>query len=160
MGVAEALLERLEFLGVTVHAESKTLVVTPASRLPPELVEELRQHKPEILLLLRRRTELKAPRTVDAPLRWHAEEIARRVGAEGICVFWSDQLKDMIAFVTDEAHLPQVPTGIVTFTFDELQHIFPAGEEGLSKSALRLIFEAKRLGDARVIDVRRDEDAQ
>ena len=114
--------------------------------------QALAEHKPEILVLLRRQTELKTPRTVDAAPQWHAEEVARCVEQEGVCVFWSDLLQEMIAFVKDEACLPLVPAGIVAFTPEELRHIFPEGKDELSPGSLRLIYEAKRLGDGKVID--------
>ena len=81
---------------------------------------------------------LHRPCLVDAPPLWHAREVARHVVEEGICLFWSDILQEMIAFVKDEAHLPRVPAGIAAFTPDELEHIFPEGEDRLSPGSLRL----------------------
>jgi len=61
-------------------------------------------------------------------------------------VFWSEALQDMIAFVLHEDHLTRVPAGLVAFTADELQYIFPEGRDGPSPESLLLIFEAKKHG--------------
>ena len=91
----------------------------PRGILTPELRQALAEHKAEIMALLRR------PRLVLAPPRWHAEEVGRRVEEEGVCVFWSDVLREMIAFVKDEAYLDKVPAGVVVFRPDELELLFP-----------------------------------
>ena len=57
---------------------------------------------------------------------WHAEEVARLVGKEGICIFWSKLF------------------GIVVYSTDEIDTLF--GEKDLSPGALRLIHEAKKIG--------------
>lgn len=138
--MASEILQSLTTLGVSVEADGTKLRFMPGSLVPSTLVPEIKAHKGELLELL------KAPRLVDAPSIWHAQEVARRVEREGVCVFWSDVLQEMIAFVKDENYLPQVPAGIAAFTTDELEHIFPAGNEGLSPKAFRLVYEAKKHG--------------
>ena len=48
----EAILKRLDELGISARASGDKLRVEPGSRVPPELVREIRQHKQEILELL------------------------------------------------------------------------------------------------------------
>ena len=145
--MAEEILKHLSSLGVEVEVDGTKLRLIPGSLVPSALESEVRVHKGELLQLLN------APRLVDAEAQWHAHEVARRVEHEGICVFWADELKEMIAFVAGESDLPLVPAGLVAFTPDELEHIFPQGKDGLSPGSLRLIYEAKQLGDGKVIDV-------
>lgn len=53
------MVERLTALGVEVTPRPNgNLYLAPASRIPPDLLELVRQHKRELLDLLRRRTEL------------------------------------------------------------------------------------------------------
>lgn len=48
----EAILKRLDELGISARASGDKLRVEPGSRVPPELVPEIRQHKQGILELL------------------------------------------------------------------------------------------------------------
>ena len=50
---ATALLEQVRLLGADVYTEGDRLVLRPASRLSPELIETLRAHKLELLTVLR-----------------------------------------------------------------------------------------------------------
>jgi len=53
---AGAVLEQLDKLGVGVTLDGSELVLVPGSKVPPELVSEVRAHKPEIIAALRTRT--------------------------------------------------------------------------------------------------------
>jgi hypothetical protein len=55
MTTASSLLARLAALGVRLSAAGDRLRFYPAEAVPPELIEQMRQHKPEILALLRGR---------------------------------------------------------------------------------------------------------
>lgn len=57
MGAPEVL-HRLETLGITLEMAGDKLRFWPASRVPPDLVEELRKHKAAVLARLRHRTQL------------------------------------------------------------------------------------------------------
>jgi hypothetical protein len=48
----EAISKRLDELGISARAKGDKLRVEPGSKVPPELVSEIRQHKREILQLL------------------------------------------------------------------------------------------------------------
>jgi hypothetical protein len=56
---AHDLVLQLRRVGYTVVADGSYLDISPADNLPPELVEQLRQHKAEILCALHREEELK-----------------------------------------------------------------------------------------------------
>ena len=146
---APDVLNELKTLGIDVVVEGDRLYLEPASQVPPELLATVREYKGEIINYLQH----SEPRLVDAPPVWHAQEVARRVEVERVCIFWSEVLQEMIAFVAGESDLPLVPAGLVAFTPDEVEHIFPQGKDGLSPGSLRLIYEAKQLGDGKVIDV-------
>lgn len=49
---AEELLDEVEALGVTVDRDGDVLRLRPGSAVPPDLVEELRAHKPALLELV------------------------------------------------------------------------------------------------------------
>ena len=49
---AEELLTEVEALGMTVHLDGEVLRFRPGSVVPPDLVEELRAHKPELVELV------------------------------------------------------------------------------------------------------------
>lgn len=53
---AEELLAEVEALGVIVTLDREELVLRPRSRLSPELVDRLREHKPELLDLVELRS--------------------------------------------------------------------------------------------------------
>jgi len=46
------IIHRLSSLGVTIHAEGEHLSITPKSRVPVDLIPELRQRKPDLMALL------------------------------------------------------------------------------------------------------------
>ena len=49
---ANAVLNRLSELGVTARAEGGMVLIQPASKVPPELKDAVRENKAEILALL------------------------------------------------------------------------------------------------------------
>jgi hypothetical protein len=51
MGAVEVI-EALQELGVSVNARGNKLVLEPGSKVPPDLVRDIRQHKQEILEML------------------------------------------------------------------------------------------------------------
>jgi hypothetical protein len=58
MLAATRVLSRVQAHGITLVPDGNRLRFSPASALTPELVEELRQHKEDILSILRRREEV------------------------------------------------------------------------------------------------------
>jgi hypothetical protein len=126
--------------GIELEAFGDTLRWAPKEALTPGEVDKLRQHKAELISLI------KTPCLVDAPHEWHANEVARRVEVEGVSIFWSDVLSELIAFVKDKTYLHLVPAGVVAFAPDELVRLFPADGKGIFPGSLKLIYEAKRHG--------------
>ncbi len=59
---AAALLEEVRLLGVDVYIAGDRLGLRPAYRLSPEMVETLRERKPELLVALRSEEEIDADR--------------------------------------------------------------------------------------------------
>ena len=49
----EQILQRAQRLGIVLEAQGDRLIYQPASKTPPDLVDELRDHKAEILAHLR-----------------------------------------------------------------------------------------------------------
>ena len=99
---------------------------------PEELRQMLRQHKAEILSLLKPQTPL-----------WHAQRIAEAVQKEGVCLFWSDVLREVIAFVKDDKQ--SVPAGFVVYTSSELKELHK-GKPTIPPETLRMIHTAKKAG--------------
>ena len=137
MDGAVAVLEKAKALGISVTSSGNKILLEPGSKVPPDLVQAIRQHKGEILALLTK------PKLVEGPPRWHAEQIARAVREEGLCIFWSEVFGEMVAFVRDDNQASRVPCGIVTYTEQELTELFGGHR---STKALRLVHEAKRHG--------------
>jgi hypothetical protein len=140
MDTAVELLEKVKALGVTLTPSGDKLLLEPGSKVPPDLVRQIREHKTEIL------AHLSKPKLVDAPPQWHAETIAHVVEREGVCIFWSELFGEMIAFVKGETFKNRVPCGLVTYSSKELKELFGEGKPWLSARDLRLIHEAKRAG--------------
>ena len=137
MDDAVAGLEKAKVLGIRVTPSGNKILLEPGSKVPPDLVQAIRQHKGEILALLTK------PKLVAGPPRWHAEQVAQAVRKEGVCIFWSEVFGEMVAFVRDDRQASRVPCGIVTYTEQELTELF--GNRRSTK-ALRLIHEAKKHG--------------
>ena len=53
---AYEILTRLDELGVAVGVDGDTIVYRPASAVPPALIDRMRKHKPELLVVLREST--------------------------------------------------------------------------------------------------------
>ena len=58
---AADVLDRLAELGINAWTAGEKLLLEPGSKVPPELFEEVRQHKTEILFALRRIGDGQAP---------------------------------------------------------------------------------------------------
>ena len=144
MDTAVELLEKVKALGVTLTRSGDKLLLEPGSKVPPDLVNQIREHKTEIL------AHLSKPQLFDGSPQWHAESIAEVVQSEGVCLFWSDLFGEMVAFVKDASFKKKVPAGLVTYDDKELRELFGEGKPGLSAATLRLIHEAKKAGGGHV----------
>lgn len=129
------LLTRCKEFNTVLISEGDKLRVQAPEPLPPEIMAELREHKQEILSLLR-----------PCPPLWHAETIAAAVRKEGICLFWSELFGEMVAFIRDDSFLPKVTCGMVAYTDRELRHLFGDGKLELSVRDLKRIHQAKKAG--------------
>ena len=144
MSNAIELLNKLNALGVQLSVDGDNLRYKPASVVPPDLVNQMRQRKVEIIRLLRK------PELVEAPSEWHAETIAAAVQEEGICIFWSELFGEMVAFIKDDKFKNSVPCGIVAYNDQELRELFGNGKPSLPAASLRLIHEAKKASNGRI----------
>ena len=144
---ATAILERLNSLGVSVLAADDRLRLEPGSMIPSELREELREHKQEILFLLKTKgRRLKYP---DAQAtREELEEIVERVHDEGYVLLWSTVLCDLVAFYRDEEDRARIPPGFVPYSRSELKELFDTDPD---LDHLRLIHEAKKASGGNIV---------
>ena len=83
-------------------------------------------------------------------------EIERNVYERGYVLLWSAVLEDCIAFYNLEGDLEHVPPGFVSYSIEELWHLFGNEEDILSRNVLRRIHEAKKTG-AEVTGVKEDQ---
>lgn len=150
-----AILDRLNSLGVSVTMSGDRLLLEPGSRLPPELVEEIKAYKQEILLHLKG-YRIKHPDVQTT--RQELEEIAERVHSEGHALLWSNVLQDLVAFYRDEEARSKIPPHFVPYSEDELRQLFGESKPPLSEQALRLIHESKKQG-GRVISNERTKNS-
>lgn len=151
---AEVVVQRARELGITLRVDGGVIKYAPKSAAPPDFVEELRQHKPEVMAFL-------AKPQVNAPPKGYRvkypdaqtsaqelEEIAARVKVEGYVLLWSTVLQDLVAFYRDEGAKSKIPPGFVPYSEAELKELFGDGKPPLATSNLRLIHEAKSMADA------------
>jgi hypothetical protein len=145
---AEAVLEKLSNLGISMtlimKPEGPKLWLEPGSAVPPELLSEVKAHKPELLKILKIKgyhLKYSEPEATDHELA----EIKARVNVEGYILLWSTVLQDLIAFYRGEADKSKIPPGFVPYSLRELKELFGKGSK-VSKNELRLIHEAKRQG--------------
>ena len=141
-------LSQLSSLRVAVTPTPRgTLWLEPASVIPPDLVEAVRQHKQAIMALLLRKHGYRQVYPGDGlPGDQELAEIERRVEEEGYVLLWSTVLEDLVAFYKTEADRKRIPPGFVPYSVAEMDELFGEGEEAPSTSALRLIHEAKKCG--------------
>ena len=145
---AIALLERLDTIGVTVTVDGQKLLLEPGSRVPAELVEDVRQNKAKLIQLLKGYRQIYAGDVLEER---ELSEIMWQVGQDGYVLLWCHVLQDMVAFVRSNEDLDEVPPGFTPYTLEELQELFKEGEDAPSVRHLRLIHDAKKLG-GRVIE--------
>ena len=134
----DQLLARCKELQVELIPEEDRLKVRSPVPLTPDLREELRQYKAELIAFLQK------PQVKPGSPEWHAKEVARAVEREGYCLFWSELFHEVVAFIRDDTFRGAVPAGIVAYTNAELLQLF--GDSKTTPKKLRLIHEAKRLG--------------
>ena len=139
---AQAILDRLYSLGIEVTISGDKLQLEPGSRVPEELVEELKSHKKDIILLEKGyRLRYPGNQVTDQELT----EIENRVLTKGYVLLWSNALNDFVAFYKTEADRGKVPPGFVPYSDKELFELFGKNSSP-GKHTLRLIHEAKKLG--------------
>jgi hypothetical protein len=145
---AQAILDRLYSLGIEVTISRDKLQLEPGSLVPEELVEELKSHKQDIILLEKGyRLRYPGNQVTDQELT----ELEARVERDGYVLLWSNALNDFVAFYKTEADREKIPPGFVPYSDKELWELFG---KNLSprKHTLRLIHEAKKLGGCVVAD--------
>ena len=138
---ATALLGRLDTMGIIITVDGEKLLLEPGSRVPPELVEDLRQHKVEVIRHLRDYRQLYPG---DTPTDRELGDIQLVIQTDGVAHLYSHVIQDLVAFVRSDADMGKVLPGFVMYTKQELEILF--GEDAPSQSHLRLIHEAKKAG--------------
>lgn len=145
---ANAILEKLSSLGISMtlimKPEGTKLWLEPGSAVPPELLEEVKAHKPELVKILKLksyRLKYNESQVTDKELA----EIVARVYDKGYILLWSTLLQDLVAFYRDEADKASIPPGFVPYSLRELTELFREGNKH-SAQELRLIHEAKKRG--------------
>ena len=148
---AQTIIDHAHELGIALRVEGDHIYYAPKSAAPPEFVEELRQHKAELLERLRRRGyTLNYPNDTEAGDAEIAE-VEAGISRDGFVILWSNTLVDLVAYALTEADAASVPAGIVTYTMAELRQLFgPDGDKKPGARKLRMIHAAKQMG-ARVV---------
>jgi len=131
----KAVLARCREYYAVLTPEDGRLVIDSPEPLPDDLRRELREHKPEIIALLRVR-----------PPEWHANALNKAFRRDNFCIFWSDLFGEAIAYIRDESFRSKIPGNIVCYTGDELREMFGEGKPSLPPATKRLIHEAKKHG--------------
>ena len=132
----DSIIEQLDDLGVSITSNGEKLSLKPASRVPEQLMNEIRLYKSDLLDVLPNDEEL--------------DDIVRHVRDYGYVLLWSNVLEDSVAFIRDDFDPARLPNGFVPYTLSELSKLF--SDDSLSADSLRLIHVAKKHG-GKVTDV-------
>ena len=133
----DSIIKQLGDLGVSIQSMGGVLMLEPFSRVPEQLVNEIKQYKSDLLDVLPKDAEL--------------DDIVRHVREDGYVLLWSNVLEDSVAFIQSDFDPVGLPTGFTAYTLDELSLLF--ADNSLSADSLRLIHIAKKRGGT-VTDVR------
>ena len=154
---AVGVLHRLEILGINLEVNGDKLRFQPASKVPPDLLEQMRQHKPAIMGLLhddatkgvgqRYIQKHPGPTSSDTELA----EIETTVLSKGVCLLYSHTLDDFVAFRPDDDARKDVPPGFVAYTLAELQELFGDPNNQHAVSTLKMVHAIKKAGGGRVL---------
>ena len=143
---AAAILDRLNSLGVKVTQVDGTLRFEPGSAVPSELVPEIKEHKQELMRIIKSyRLKYSESEITDKELA----EIEARVYQDGCVLLWSTVLNDTIAFYRDDKS--KIPPGFVPYSLEELNELFGGGVK-IRHERLRFIHEAKKMGAVMTTD--------
>ena len=133
----DSIIEQLDDLGVSITSNGEKLSLKPASRVPEQLMNEIRLYKSDLLDVLPNDEEL--------------DDIVRHVREDGYVLLWSNVLEDSVAFIQKDYDPMELPLAFTPYTLDELCMLF--ADNSLSADSLRLIHIAKKRGGT-VTDVR------
>ena len=137
---AAMLISHCQEFGAILVPEGEHLSVRAPEPLPPDILEELRQHKSEVIAhLAKKQYPLKYPN--GPATEQELSEIEGRVLTEGYVLLWSNTLSDFVAFYKTEADRGKIPPGFVPYSDEELHELFG---EGKAICSLRIIHEARR----------------
>ena len=133
-----SIIEQLDDLGVSIASNGEKLSLKPASRVPEQLMNQIKRYKSDLMNLLRvqRDQEMK--------------DIVSLVKKQGYVLLWSSVLEDGVAFIHDDYDPSKLPLAFTPYTLDELCMLF--ADNSLSANSLRLIHVAKKHG-GKVTDV-------
>ncbi len=151
---ATTILERATELGISLRVEGENIRYKPKEAAPPDFVEDLRQHKAEVIQELTVRPPVPPP--PDNPMA-DAERVPRIVRAKGRCLLWAEAVQDYVAFALNEEEARKVPPGYVVYTLTELEALYGPDKKSPSMAQLRMIHEAKKLG-GRVVGGEQDKE--
>ena len=126
----DSIIEQLDDLGVSITSNGEKLSLKPASRVPEQLMNEIRLYKSALLDVLPNDEEL--------------DDIVRHVREDGYVLLWSNVLEDSVAFIQKDYDPMELPLAFTPYTLDELCMLF--ADNSLSADLLRLIHIAKKRG--------------
>ena len=140
------ILEKLEKIGVEVGigSTSDKIRLNPGAAVPPDLLAEIKEHKPELLRILKLGGYQSKYSEQEATNKELAE-VAARVYQTGYVLLWSNTLDDLIAFHKSDSDKAKIPPGFVAYSLQELVELF-GGKKPLPIDKLRLIHAAKARG--------------
>ncbi len=150
---ATTILERATELGISLRVEGENIRYKPKEAAPPDFVEDLRQHKAEVIQELTAMPPVPLP--PENPVA-EAKRVPRIVRERGVCLLWAEAVKDYVAFALNEEEARKVPPGYVVYTLTELEALYGPGKKAPSLARLRMIHQAKKLG-GRVVGDEQDK---
>ena len=128
-----SIIEQLDDLGVSIASNGEKLSLKPASRVPEQLMNQIKRYKSDLMNLFRvqRDQEMK--------------DIVSLVKKQGYVLLWSSGLEDGVAVIHDDYDPSKLPLAFTPYTLDELCMLF--ADNSLSANSLRLIHVTKKRGE-------------
>ncbi len=142
---AEDLLTKIEGLGVVLRAAGDRLQYRPREAIAPELLDDLRANKQELLKLLRSRPSVAAAFPGEVEARWPAAEadllvmqLCEFADAQCVVEVFSQVLDENVTFASDNATVDPGDQRVV-YRAAELRGLI-----GLRPEDLRIVHDVKR----------------
>ena len=140
---AATLIAHCRELGAILVPEGKNLRVRASEPLPADILEELRQHKFEVIEhLIKKGFDLRYPG--ECATKQELKERGETIIRDGYVLLWNNVLHDFVALYINKEDRSRIPPYYVPYHLDELWALYSIEAPLLSPQTLRRLHEEKR----------------